>query len=257
MAEELVCHHEEWEKSLGEKAAVQVPTYGVLLRGVPVKSVDLSKKEAEIGRFCMENQALIGGYTIKNLTWLTKLGEGKKDDTCGHCAETTHGTKECPNKEGKKKCCLCGGNHVAWSNQCEYRKEIERVKAVKAAIQLQPFYPEDLTLSPSVSQRGSAVGSSTPQEFPSLGSTQTPIFTAGSRPTKAATTTRGQKRPRVDLGPARTPGAATGKGKKTTLCGLPVLALDVPKTRQPRDEPTNASSSRTYSTRSKSPLKQA
>lgn len=76
-------------------------------------------------------------------------------ETCGKCASVEHNTGDCTSSE--KKCCLCHGQHYAWSAQCaKYKDEVRRVELAKARLQANPFYSEP---SRKVSPGPSAISS--------------------------------------------------------------------------------------------------
>jgi hypothetical protein len=63
------------------------------------------------------------------------------NETCGKCASIEHNTGDCTSTV--KKCCLCGGQHFAWSAQCtKHKQELQRVEIAKARLEANPFYPE-------------------------------------------------------------------------------------------------------------------
>jgi len=160
-----------------------IPTYPVLIHGVPIKSVNMDNKKESLELLRLENRQTIGDHKITDCRWLKKYKEEQKDgsliiecetpeganaiikagtlawhhglrqtkkcdaacqfirclkcykygkckgtfctnkETCGKCASTEHNTGNCMAKE--KKCCLCGGQHFAWSQLCpEYKKEV-------------------------------------------------------------------------------------------------------------------------------------
>ncbi len=84
-------------------------------------------------------------------------------ETCGKCASVEHNTGDCTSST--KKCCLCGGQHYAWSTQCtQYKQENQRVELAKARLEANPFYPEvshqvspgpsELSSNPTLHSRG-------------------------------------------------------------------------------------------------------
>lgn len=61
------------------------------------------------------------------------------NDTCGKCASTEHNTGDCTSLT--KKCCLCGGQHYAWSTQCaKHKQEIQRIELAKARLEANPIH---------------------------------------------------------------------------------------------------------------------
>jgi hypothetical protein len=57
------------------------------------------------------------------------------------------------------------GNHPAWAQSCEYRKEeMARIETELQKVKDQPYYPEDSVISPGPSERGSVVCLSLPAD---------------------------------------------------------------------------------------------
>ena len=68
----------EWVKSLGTKAHVVVTTYGVLMHGVPVKSMDMNRMQVMIERLVSENRVSLGEVEVTFMRWLKRDGDKKK-----------------------------------------------------------------------------------------------------------------------------------------------------------------------------------
>ena len=66
-----------WVKNLGEQAEIVISTYGVVIHGIPIKSVQLEQQEVMINRWKDGNQNILGNCDIRSLGWLTKPCEGK------------------------------------------------------------------------------------------------------------------------------------------------------------------------------------
>ena len=78
-AENLRRHRREWQWSLGQKAEVLMPTYGVIIHGVPAKSVDLNKKDEMEAKLRLENQLVLEEFRISFARWLREP-KGKQRD---------------------------------------------------------------------------------------------------------------------------------------------------------------------------------
>ena len=61
-----------WVSGLGEHAELIVPTYGVVLHGIPTKSIHVKDQEATIQQMLAENRTVIPHATISYTGWLTK-----------------------------------------------------------------------------------------------------------------------------------------------------------------------------------------
>ena len=60
-ATELLRKHPQWAECLGEGACVQKPTYGLVMHGVPVSSVNMKCQQDTIQRLMAENAEFIPG----------------------------------------------------------------------------------------------------------------------------------------------------------------------------------------------------
>lgn len=61
-----------WVKSLGENAELVVPTYGVIVHGIPTNSITIKDQEATIQRMLADNYTVIPHAKISYIGWLTK-----------------------------------------------------------------------------------------------------------------------------------------------------------------------------------------
>jgi len=188
-----------------------VASFGVVLRSVPVQSIDLEEKGLAITALIRENRHIIGNHWINNIAWLKAPASGQlyaslvvkykeseaanaaiaasrlcwngemlrterfhrecrtsrcmrcnryghvvpqcpNDEICGHCASKEHGTKECHSMI--RKCCLCDGEHKAWSPDCpHFHQEKKRLEQARALAREQPFWPEEAAgVSPGPSE---------------------------------------------------------------------------------------------------------
>jgi hypothetical protein len=77
-AERLRENRSEWQRCLGQKAEVRVPTFGVILSDIPISSVDLARQEAMAEKLRSENHNLILEQPILHFSWLSKPKENKR-----------------------------------------------------------------------------------------------------------------------------------------------------------------------------------
>ncbi|KAH7248188.1 gag-like protein [Fusarium solani] len=159
---------EDWERRLGNGAAVRIPTYGVLVYGIRTNSIDVSQFEDIRDIILQENRPFIPSAGIKYIGWLTRKSAAKNASSiiieftrpqdankiidegliwqgevfqcelydrscrlrqCFGCQGYDHIGTHVP-----RKCANYKGQHEAWSNQCADRKEeIAKVKAAYAA----------------------------------------------------------------------------------------------------------------------------
>ena len=200
-AETLRRNRDAWKEQVAKGLEVMMPTYPVLIHGIPINSWNMDKKKEMFERLSFENTQALGGHKLAGARWLKKYKDNQRDgsiiidcetpeganaiikagtlawhhglrmtkkcdpacqflrclkcyrygkckgtyctnnETCGKCSSQDHNTNECTSNE--KKCCLCGGQHYAWAQQCpEYKKEIQRVQIAKDRLELNPWYPE-------------------------------------------------------------------------------------------------------------------
>lgn len=199
---EILRHNRDyWKGEVAGGLEVVVPTFPVLLHGIPIKSWDMGNKKEMTELLRFENKQVLGNHRLVDARWLKKYKEYQRDgsliidcetpeganaivkagtlawhhglrptkkcdptcqflrclkcyrygkckgtyctnnETCGKCASKEHNTGDC--KATEKKCCLCGGQHYAWSQQCpDYKKEVQRVQIAKDRLELNPWYPE-------------------------------------------------------------------------------------------------------------------
>jgi len=141
-----------------------------------------------------------------------------KPAKCGYCSSQEHSTKEHPNPKDKKSwhCPGCGGNHPAWSTQCEIKKaEIEKIKQLKLALLDNPFWPVPARVTPGVSMQGTPAstkensvvnedGGATLPESPTS-TFSSPPTTAGRKETERLTSPPFTKFPPVETEPQEQP----------------------------------------------------
>jgi hypothetical protein len=78
-AEILRIHRKEWQQCLGEQAQVLLPTYGVIVHGIPIKSVENLTKEEMLRKFEFENQRTLEENQLADYHWLKKARDGQRD----------------------------------------------------------------------------------------------------------------------------------------------------------------------------------
>ena len=61
-----------WLRGLGECAELIVPTYGVIVHGVPTKSINVKDQKATIQRMLADNYTVVPDAEISYVGWLTK-----------------------------------------------------------------------------------------------------------------------------------------------------------------------------------------
>jgi hypothetical protein len=61
-----------WIKGLGEHAELVVPTYGVIVHGIPTNSINIKDQKATIQRILAGNYTVIPSTEISHIGWLTK-----------------------------------------------------------------------------------------------------------------------------------------------------------------------------------------
>jgi hypothetical protein len=77
-ADRLVYHHTEWEKVLGPKARVIVPTYTVVMMSdIRIRSMKMGNQMELIEMLRGENERVLGDADIERVRWLGKPAEGK------------------------------------------------------------------------------------------------------------------------------------------------------------------------------------
>jgi hypothetical protein len=77
-AELMKIHASAWVASLGTKAELQIPTFGVLLDGIRIESMDLDNQETAIEALKTANIPLLPAMEIKKMSWLNKPYKNKK-----------------------------------------------------------------------------------------------------------------------------------------------------------------------------------
>jgi hypothetical protein len=80
MVDKIIHSSGEWEDFLGEGATeVVVPTYGVVVSSIPIRSINMAEQEEIAGKLYSSNPALIHSVSeIKRIIWLTKHKPGKQ-----------------------------------------------------------------------------------------------------------------------------------------------------------------------------------
>ncbi|KAJ6114107.1 hypothetical protein N7512_007552 [Penicillium capsulatum] len=61
-----------WTKGLGDRAELVLPTYGVIVHGIPTNSINTKDQEATIQRILADNYTVIPNAEISYIGWLTK-----------------------------------------------------------------------------------------------------------------------------------------------------------------------------------------
>ncbi|EED15320.1 hypothetical protein TSTA_047660 [Talaromyces stipitatus ATCC 10500] len=116
----IIAHREDWQKILGEKAKVKVPSYGIIIHELK-RNLGEKRASTMVVEFDREEDA---DHAIKNS--IIYIGTYcKAQETCGYCAGL-YSTKACleRDKPGSQPICPnCSKNHPSWSIQCEDRKE--------------------------------------------------------------------------------------------------------------------------------------
>ena len=74
---ETLKRHRDWVTMLGEKAEVVVPTYGIIIHGIPIKSIQMEQQEKMINIWKDGNQSILGDCDIRSLGWLTRPEKDK------------------------------------------------------------------------------------------------------------------------------------------------------------------------------------
>jgi hypothetical protein len=77
-AESLRIHRKDWQECLGRNAEVLVPTYGVVVHGVPIKSMT-DNREAMLRKWEIENHSIIENHRIIDYHWLKKVRQGQRE----------------------------------------------------------------------------------------------------------------------------------------------------------------------------------
>ncbi|CAG8175405.1 unnamed protein product [Penicillium nalgiovense] len=159
-AEIMRCHRTHWVKHLWKGSEVRLPSWGVVIHDVNVRSLGINtaaglgeRKQAVIKQLLTENLFNWGEVEITQLSWLV-LPEGKKSGSLivefasphhankaidtGTLWDSEHHSRDCQRKKdatlSERKCANCGGAHNGWSKRCpDFIREIERVQALAQA----------------------------------------------------------------------------------------------------------------------------
>ena len=70
--------NKEWLGGLGARAELIVPTYGVIVHGIPTNSINIKDQNATIDRVLADNRTVIPEAKISYVGWLTKEGNLKR-----------------------------------------------------------------------------------------------------------------------------------------------------------------------------------
>ncbi|KIW36205.1 uncharacterized protein PV06_11502 [Exophiala oligosperma] len=70
--------HKGWLKGLGEQAELIMPTYGVIVHGIPTNSISIKDQKATIQHMLADNYAVISCAEISYVGWLTKEASLKR-----------------------------------------------------------------------------------------------------------------------------------------------------------------------------------
>ena len=70
--------NKRWLLGLGEHVAVIVPTYGVIVHGIPTSSINMKDQKATIQQMLADNHTVILRAEISHIGWLTKEATHKR-----------------------------------------------------------------------------------------------------------------------------------------------------------------------------------
>ncbi|KAM3537313.1 hypothetical protein ARSEF1564_009766 [Beauveria bassiana] len=70
--------NQEWIRSLGENAELIVPTYGVIVHGIPTNSLNIKDQGTTIQQILADNHTVIPSARISYIGWLTKEAHLKR-----------------------------------------------------------------------------------------------------------------------------------------------------------------------------------
>ncbi|OAA45159.1 gag-like protein [Beauveria brongniartii RCEF 3172] len=70
--------NQEWIRSLGENAELIVPTYGVIVHGIPTNSLNIKDQGTTIQQMLADNHTVIPSARISYIGWLTKEAHLKR-----------------------------------------------------------------------------------------------------------------------------------------------------------------------------------
>ena len=90
-AEILRHNRDSWREEVAKGMEVIVPTFPVLVHGVPIKSVNLDKKEEMFELLRFENKQAMGNHKMADARWLKKYKEGQRDGSIIIDCETPEG----------------------------------------------------------------------------------------------------------------------------------------------------------------------
>lgn len=90
-AEALRIHRAAWAPLFAGDMEVMVPTYPVLVHAVPIKSIDLTRKDELFQLFSIENPETIGNHRLIDARWLKRYKEGQRDGSLIIDCETPEG----------------------------------------------------------------------------------------------------------------------------------------------------------------------
>ena len=90
-AEILRQNRDEWREQVMTGLQVIIPTYPVLVHGIPIKSVDMDNKKETLELLRLENKQTIGNHKITDCRWLKKYKQEQKDGSLIIECETPEG----------------------------------------------------------------------------------------------------------------------------------------------------------------------
>lgn len=73
--------HTEWARGLGPRAEVIRVTYGAIVHGIPVNSINMKDQQGTIQRILAENHSVIPNAEITYIGWLTKDSTKKRNSS--------------------------------------------------------------------------------------------------------------------------------------------------------------------------------
>lgn len=78
IAERMIIRRSEWEKFMGEGMRVAVPTYGIVVSSIPIRSIDMANQEDTISKIYSNNASVLRNRNnITKVRWLNKHKQGK------------------------------------------------------------------------------------------------------------------------------------------------------------------------------------
>lgn len=74
---EKLKENRSWVKGLGEQAELVVPTYGVIVHGIPTNTINVKDQETTIQQILADNHTVIPKAEISHVGWLTRESPSK------------------------------------------------------------------------------------------------------------------------------------------------------------------------------------